>query len=554
VLKPLDTVEMEAMAESIRACGAEAVAVCFLHSYVDPSHEITAGRILREKLPGVYVSLSHEIVREYREYERTSTTVMNAYIGPKTSEYVGRMQSRLVEDGFDGRFLIMQSSGGVMSPDQAKTLPVAMMESGPVGGVIAAAEVGRRLGITNLIAFDMGGTTAKTSLIQDGVVSIAQGYHIGGYASGHPVMFPVVDIVEVGAGGGSIAWIDQVGALKLGPQSAGSDPGPISYCRGGTEPTVTDANVILGRIGAKSFLGGSMRLDEEAARKGVADRLCPSLGMSVTEVAHGILKIAIAKMALAVRGVSVQRGFDPRDFTLVAMGGGGPPHVLAIARDLNIPKVIIPNLPAHFSALGMLMSDVRHDFVRTYYRPLADSNYDEIQVIYAELTATGTAALDQAGVEAAARSVEYFMDLRYIGQEFHLQIPVTADEIKHGDSVAIRMRFNEMHEHRFDHAAPDEPLELINLRLTVRGERPKINFPKLAATPEEAQTGTRPIYFDDPTMPVECPVYRRELLGAGMTLRGPCVIEEFGSTTVLFEGDLITIAETGEIIVEVAQA
>ncbi|MBF9235280.1 hydantoinase/oxoprolinase family protein [Microvirga alba] len=554
VLKPLSTSEVEDIACAIRNSGAEAVAVCFLHSYVDPAHEIEAGKILRRMLPGVYVSLSHEIVREYREYERTSTTVMNAYIGPKTSEYVGRMQDRLGEDGFSGRFLIMQSSGGVMSPAQAKTLPVAMMESGPVGGVIAAAEVGRRLGIKDVIAFDMGGTTAKTSLIQGSAVSIAQGYHIGGYASGHPVMFPVVDIVEVGAGGGSIAWIDQVGALKLGPQSAGSDPGPISYCRGGTQPTVTDANVVLGRIGAKSFLGGEMPLDEAAARKGILERLCPSLGLSVTEVAHGILKIAIAKMALAVRGVSVQRGFDPRDFALVAMGGGGPPHVLAIARDLNIPKVIIPNLPAHFSALGMLMSDVRHDFVRTHYRPLADFDYAEIQAIFAELAATGGAALDEAGVELEARSVEYFMDLRYVGQEFHLQIPVTADEILHGNSVAIRERFNHVHEHRFDHAAPDEPLELINLRLTARGGRPKINFPKLAANATQAQTGSRPIYLDDPSRPVECPVYRRELLGPGMRLRGPCVIEEFGSTTVLFEGDLITIADTGEIIVEVARS
>ena len=554
VLKALDSSELEQIAAGIRECGADAVAVCFLHSYVDPRHEIEAGKVLRRLLPGVYVSLSHEIVREYREYERTSTTVMNAYIGPKTSEYVGRMQNRLVEDGFDGRFLIMQSSGGVMSPDQAKTLPVAMMESGPVGGVIAAAEVGRRLGITNVIAFDMGGTTAKTSLIQDGVVSIAQGYHIGGYASGHPVMFPVVDIVEVGAGGGSIAWIDQVGALKLGPQSAGSSPGPISYGRGGTQPTVTDANVILGRIGAKSFLGGGMPLDEEAARRGVAERLCPKLGMSVEEVAHGILQIAIAKMALAVRGVSVQRGYDPRDFALVAMGGGGPPHVLAIARDLNIPKVIIPNLPAHFSALGMLMSDVRQDFVRTYYKALALSDYSEIRAIYAELASTGAAALDQAGVDEKARSVEYFMDLRYVGQEFHLQIPVTVDEIQNGDSAAINRRFNEMHEHRFDHAAPNEPLELINLRLTVRGERPKINFPKLSTNPADAQTGTRPIYLQDPRKPVECPVYRRELLTPGMQLRGPCVIEEFGSTTVLFEGDLISIAETGEIIVEVAKA
>ncbi|MEP9373488.1 hydantoinase/oxoprolinase family protein [Mesorhizobium sp. KR1-2] len=553
VLSPLDPAEVEAVAEKIRETGAESVAVCFLHSYVDPRHEIEAGNILRRLLPGVYVSLSHEIVREYREYERTSTTVMNAYVGPKTSEYVARIEQRLDEDGFGGRFLVMQSSGGVMSPGQAKKLPVAMMESGPVGGVIAAAEIGRRLGIDDLITFDMGGTTAKTSLIQKGVVSVAQGYHIGSYASGHPVMFPVVDIVEVGAGGGSIAWIDEVGALKLGPQSAGSAPGPISYGRGGTEPTVTDANVVLGRIGAKSFLGGDMPLDEEAARRGIAERLCLSLGMGVTEVAHGIIRIAVAKMALAVRGVSVQRGYDPRDFALVAMGGGGPPHVIEIARDLGIPKVIIPNLPAHFSALGMLMSDVRHDFVRTYYRPLADSDFAAIRAIYTELGEAGAVALAEAGVEPAQRSFEYFMDLRYTGQEFHLQIPVFEEELTSGDGAAIADRFNETHQRRFGHSAPEEGIELVNLRLTSRGERAKIGFPRLGRTVSDAQIGTRPIFLADASRPVDCPVYRRDLLEPGMTLRGPCVIEEYASTTLLFEGDRVTIADTGEIIVDVMQ-
>jgi len=269
--------------------------VCFLHSYADPRHEAALGELLRALLPGVYVSLSHEIVREYREYERTSTTVMNAYIGPETSQYVGRMDERLRGDDFAGRFLIMQSNGGVMSPATAKKLPVAMMESGPVGGVIASARVGEALGFRNLIAFDMGGTTAKTSLIKDNEVSVAQGYHIGGYASGHPVMFPVVDIVEVGAGGGSIAWIDDVGALKLGPQSAGSDPGPICYRRGGEQPAVTDANVVLGRIDPGRFLGGEMPLQKDAAVQaiqGLADRL----GLGLPETAEGIITIANANM------------------------------------------------------------------------------------------------------------------------------------------------------------------------------------------------------------------------------------------------------------------
>jgi N-methylhydantoinase A len=530
------------------------VAVCFLHSYADPVHEAAIGAQLRAALPGTYVSLSHEIVREYREYERTSTTVMNAYIGPETSEYVGRMDERLRADAFGGRFLIMQSNGGVMSPTMAKKLPVAMMESGPVGGVIATAQVGAALGFKNLITFDMGGTTAKTSLIKDNEVSVAQGYHIGGYASGHPVMFPVVDIVEVGAGGGSIAWIDEVGALKLGPQSAGSDPGPICYRRGGEDPTVTDANVALGRIGASSFLGGEMALDADAARRGLEQRLCGSLSMGPVEVAHGIVRIAVAKMSLAVRGVSVERGYDPRDFALVAIGGAGPLHAVEIARDLMIPTVIVPNLPAHFSALGMLLADVRQDYVRTYYRPLLEADYTELAEIFSELTRDGNATLDNADVEPAARRFQRWLDLRYIGQEFWLQIPVEEAEIASGNAQAIHRRFSEVHDHRFGHAAPDEPLELVNLRLTAIGGRPKIGFPSLAGAATDAKLGERDIYLDDAAQPTRCAVYRRDLLTPAVAIEGPAVVEEYASTTVLFPGDRLSVANTGELIIAVRGA
>jgi N-methylhydantoinase A len=550
-LVPLDLKHAAAIVAAVKASGAEAVAVCFLHSYADPVHEAALGELLRAALPNTYVSLSHEIVREYREYERTSTTVMNAYIGPETSDYVGRMDERLRADAFDGRFLIMQSNGGVMSPATAKRLPVAMMESGPVGGGIAAARLGAALDVKNLITFDMGGTTAKTSLIKDNEVSVAQGYYIGGYASGHPVMFPVVDIVEVGAGGGSIAWIDEVGALKIGPQSSGSDPGPICYRRGGEQPTVTDANVVLGRIGATSFLGGEMALDAGAARAGLERRLCEPLGMSPIEVAHGIVKIASAKMSLAVRGVSVERGYDPRDFALVAIGGAGPLHAVEIARDLKIPTVIVPNLPAHFSALGMLQADVRQDYVRTCYKPLLEADYADLERIYAELLEDGHATLDNARVEPAARSFQRWLDLRYIGQEFWLQIPVTEAEIADADAQAIHRRFSQIHDHRFGHAAPDEPLELVNLRLTAIGARPKIELPKLTAAGTQARTGAREIYLDDAARATTCAVYRRERLTPAAVIEGPAVIEEYASTTVLFPGDTLRVADTGELIIEV---
>src|SRR5262249_1176988 len=355
---------------ALRAEGVEAVAVCFLHSYADPAHERIAGEIIRQAMPDVYLSLSHEILREYREFERISTTVVNAYIGPKVGGYVRARKSSLANIGFAGDLSIMRSNGGVMTPEVATERPVAMMESGPVGGIIASAEVGRALGLPNVISFDMGGTTAKTSLIRDNQPTMAPGYYVGGYASGHPVMLPMIDVVEVGAGGRSSAWLDDVGALKVGPQSAGAAPGPMCYRGGGTEPTITDANVVLGRLDPDNFLGGQMKLDAEAATHGIKQKIAGPLGLDSVAAAQAIIEIAISKMSLAVREVSVAKGYDPRDFALVASGGAGPLHVMAIARELFIPTVIVPLFPSHFSALGMLLADERHDFIRTFYGDL----------------------------------------------------------------------------------------------------------------------------------------------------------------------------------------
>src|SRR5207248_2596979 len=297
----------------------------------DPSHERIAGEMIRAVLPEAYLSLSHDILREYREFERMSTTVVNAYIGPKVGGYVKSLKSNLGEIGFRGDLSIMRSNGGVMTPEVATARPVAMMESGPVGGIIASAQVGTALGFPNVISFDMGGTTAKASLVRDGEPTLAPGYYVGGYASGHPVMLPMIDVVEVGAGGGSIAWIDEIGALKVGPQSAGADPGPICYRGGGTEPTITDANLVLGRLDPDDFLGGQMALDAEAAALGILEKIADPLAMSTTGAAQAIVDIAVAKMSLAVREVSVAKGYDPRDCALVASGAAGPPHVIAIA-------------------------------------------------------------------------------------------------------------------------------------------------------------------------------------------------------------------------------
>jgi N-methylhydantoinase A len=551
-LTALAEAHAQEVARAVAAADVDAVAVCFLHSYADPEHERLMGEVLQSLLPDAHVSLSHEIIREYREYERTSTTVLNSYIGPRATEYISQLERGLAEREVTGRFLIMQSNGGVMSPETAKRLPVSMMESGPVGGVIASAHLGEELGRPNVISFDMGGTTAKTSLIEDATPTIAHGYYIDGYASGHPAMLPVVDIVEVGAGGGSIAWIDDVGALKVGPRSAGAEPGPICYRRGGTEPTVTDANVILGRIGADSFLGGEMPLDREGARKGVEDRL-GSLGLGIEAAAIGIVRLAIAQMVLAVRGVSVERGYDPRDFAMVAQGGNGPLHALEIARDLGVPTVIIPRMPAIFSAVGMLMADLRHDYVRTNYTLVTDEALHESAEMFDELVEAGRRRLASEGVEEEAMRFDLALDMRYVGQEFALPIPVDADELASAATGLISERFNAAHEHRYGYATPGEEVEMVNLRMVATGARQRPRLPIAVPDGEPALSGHREIWFTDPDDPRQCPVYVRSRLHPGATVAGPAVVEEPTSTTLLWEGDVATVAPTGELIVEVGQ-
>jgi N-methylhydantoinase A len=545
VREPLNVERVKAACAELAKDGVEAVAVCFLHSYANPEHERIAGKIIEEALPGRYVSLSHEILREYREYERMSTTVVNAYIGPIVGGYVSNLQARLESRGFRGDLAMMQSNGGVMTPQAAVRRPVMMMESGPVGGIIASAEIGKTLGYRNVISFDMGGTTAKASLIQAGEPTMSEGYYVGGYASGHPVMMPVVDVVEVGAGGGSIAWIDEVGALKVGPQSSGADPGPIAYGHGGQEPTITDANVILGRIGVSDFLGGEMRLDREGAIRGVTERIGAPMRMDVMTAARSIVQIAIAKMSLAVREVSVEKGYDPRDFVLVASGGAGPLHAVAIARELHIPIVIVPRFPAHFSALGMLMADERHDFTRTYYSDLQDADFPRLRKIHAEMVEESKRLLTP-GIAVAH---QLLLDLRYVGQEFTLPVPVSVAQLAAADPAAIRAAFDALHEQRYAHHSSTERVEMINVRVVALGKRAKLALPPLTKGGPVARKEMRPVHFDQREAEVECPVYSRDDLPPGAEFTGPALVSEYGSTTVLFPGDDLSVAATGELII-----
>jgi N-methylhydantoinase A len=542
----LDRGAVEQVARELAAEGVEAVAVCFLHSYVNPDHERVAGEIIRAVLPDAYVSLSHEILREYREFERTSTTVVNAYIGPKVGGYVRGLKSKLEGIGFSGNLSIMRSNGGVMTPEVAQERPVAMMESGPVGGIIASAKIGEALGYGNVISFDMGGTTAKASLIRDGEPSLAPGYYVGGYASGHPVMLPMIDVVEIGAGGGSIAWRDEIDALKVGPQSAGADPGPICYRGGGTEPTITDANVVLGRLDPNNFLGGTMKLDADGARSGIEQKIAKPLGMNVAQAAQAIIDIAVNKMSLCVREVSVEKGYDPRDFVMFASGGAGPLHVLAVARELHIPTVVVPLFPSHFSALGMLLADERHDFIRTYYADLADVDFRKLSEVRDEMIAEAQGGLRHAkGAELQVR-----LDLRYTGQEFTLSVPVTTAQLKKGDRRGIRIAFDKLYEQRYAHHSPDEPVEMVNIRLTAVGQRPKLEFPKKRGA-KRPGPHRRLVHLGNVAKPVACPIYARDTLSAGTRIAGPALIEEHGTTTVMYAGDKCRVASSGELIISV---
>jgi N-methylhydantoinase A len=558
VFKSLDIGQIRELGNLIASGGGapggekiEAVAVCYLHSYANPENERATGQELKKTLDGRYISLSNDILREYREYERISTTVVNAYIGPTVSTYVGNLESSLKKIGFQGDLSIMRSNGGVMAPNVAMARPVAMMESGPVGGIIASSMIGQRLGYQNVISFDMGGTTAKTSLIRNNELTMSDGYYVGGYASGDPVMSPMVGIVEVGAGGGSIAWVDEVGALKVGPQSSGADPGPICYGNGGSEPTITDANVILGRVGVSDFLGGEMRLDEASARSVIENKLSKHLKMDVVPVADAIIQIAIAKMSLAVREVSVQKGYDPREFAMVASGGAGPLHAVAIARELHIPIVIIPRFPAHFSALGMLMADERHDLVRTHLAPLDDVDFDALVKTCTEMNEEAHGVLKQKNNV----QTQFLVDLRYVGQEFSLSVPVSIEQLEAADVGTIRKTFDDLHERRYAHHAADEPVEMINIRLVAVGKRAGFEFPRMAHDGGTAgKVDRRRVYMGRTDRPVDCAVYHRDRLASGSVIHGPALIQEYASTTVIFERDRCDVSDTGELVITLGKA
>jgi N-methylhydantoinase A len=554
VRAPFDETQARAVANRLAGEGVEAIAVCFIHSWNNPAHEERVGALLRTAVPNAFVTLSCNILREYGEYERTSTSVLNAYIGPRVSAYLDGLTRRLHEGGFTGDVFIMQSNGGVMTPAVARALPVATLESGPVGGFIAAARVGERLGRPNVIAFDMGGTTAKTNLVRDGEPRMAHGYHIGGYASGLPMTLPVVDTVEVGAGGGSLARANAFGGLDVGPESAGAKPGPACYGKGGVEPTITDANLVLGRIDAHGFLGGEMVLDVDAARAAML-RVARPLGLSESGAALAIVEVAVLKMSLAVRQVSVERGFDPRDFAMLAFGGAGPLHAADVARILHIPTIIVPTFPGQFSAAGMLLADLRHDDVRTFYAALERADFGELARIAGELSAMARQRLRDEHAPAEAIALALSLEVRYSGQDSSMSLPIDDALLARADRAAVHAAFNELHQRSFGYCDLERPLEVVSIRLSASARRPTPPLLHDRSHPSDAagaSVGTRPVWFT--AAPVDCPVYQRDRLPVGTRLDGPAVVQEYASTTLVFPGDRLEVAATGELLIHLGAA
>ncbi len=557
VLIALDEEQVRAaVADAVRQ-GVQAIAILFLHSYRNPAHEQRAKEIIEESHPHLFVTASHELSQEYREFERTSTAAANAYLGPRVRGYLGEMGEHLEAAGFDGDFLIVQSTGGLFGVEQAQSACIRMLESGPAAGVIGTKALCDGIGLKNAIAFDMGGTTAKAGVIHDGNVLMTGSALIGGYATGLPVQIPMIDIQEVGTGGGSIARAD-MGALHVGPESAGAQPGPVCYGLGGTEPTITDANLILGRLSADRFLGGEIKLDIDEARRALEARVAKPLGLDLVAAADGILRIATTKMSHMVRWVTTERGLDAADFTLVAYGGAGPLHAAMVARELRIAKVVVPRAPGHFSAYGMLVAELRRDFVKTWFTPLIDASFAAMETIYAEMERRGREAVQRSEVALAGIEVQRSADMRYVGQEHAVTVELPLGLFEAGDRDGVKARFDAVHATRYGYSAPGEKAEIVSLRSAVTGSLRKPTFEPIAAgaaaPPEAAFRGTRAVYFAEVGHSVDTPSYDRALLVAGNRIAGPALIEEYASTTVVHPGDVVIVDAFGDLVIEILRS
>ncbi len=549
VLIPLDVRELESVAGFFREEGVEAVAVCFLHSYANLSHEMEATRVLKELLPGVSVLPAHQITREWKEYERTNTAVLSAYVHPVANTYLDSLERKLGQEKFGGRLFVMQSNGGSATVRAARSNPIAMVESGPVGGVLGAVALGEMIGEPNIITLDIGGTTAKCSLVQNGEVRVNTGYKIEHSRTnpGYPIQTPVIDIVEIGNGGGSIAWLDEAEALHVGPKSAGAVPGPAAYGRGGEEPTTTDANLLAGRIDPDYFLGGEIVPDMDGVRRALG-RIANRLGAGVEETARGIIRVANANMVNALKLVSLNRGHDPQDFTLVAFGGGGAMHAATLAAELNVPKIVVPTDCAVFSAWGMLQTDLRRDYVRTRVGRLDRVSPEEVADVFEDLERAAAAEFAEDGVGAGRLIFDRYADMRYAGQEHTVKVRFPAGVVDPEKLAEATRRFHEAHEKEYAFRL-DSPVELVSYHLAVYGtmKRPQVAKLKRASRKiADSIRGSREVDFDVYGIH-RADVYERSLLEPGTELFGPAVVEEPATTVVVLPDQRLVVDDYGNL-------
>jgi N-methylhydantoinase A len=565
VLTPLDPDEVRAVGRWFVEQGVESLAVVLFNSYANPGHEARAGAVLREAYPDLPVSLSVEILPEIKEYERTSTTVVNAYVLPKVRSYLGSLRAALSAAGVRAPLLIMQSNGGIMSARGAGDSPVRIIESGPAAGVIACRDLGARTGYPNLISFDMGGTTAKASLIENGRIHHAAEYEVGGGVSigtllsrggGYVVRVPSIDIAEVGAGGGSLVWFDKAGGIQVGPQSAGASPGPVCYRQGNPEPTVTDANVTLGYINPTALAGGTLKIDAGAARAAIAERVAGRLGTSLLEAAYGIHAIANANMIRALRSVTTERGRDPREFVLCAFGGSGPIHAAAIARAMEIQTVIVPPCPGLFSAFGLLIAQVEHHYARTFLRKLPEVRPEELAAVLGHMEAEARARADDPEYPLRGLRLRRSLDLRYVGQSTELTVPLAEGRV---DPAALRQAesaFHDEYERTYGFRAHGEAIEVVNVRLVAEGARPeRPGGDRAAGDPAVGRLERAPrraAFFGAGRGTHEAPVLARGVLGP-VPRPGPLIVEEYDATTVVPPGCLAALDAAGNIVITIGE-
>ena len=552
VVTPLDEGEIDGVITAIRHAELETVAVSLLFSFLNNTHERLLGERLRRALPGVGVYLSSEVLPEIREFERASTTTVCAYVGPLLTGYLDRLQCEITALGLP-QLYVMGSSGGVFDIAEGLRMPAMAIESGPAAGVIAAALAGKELGLSNLISFDMGGTTAKASLIADGEVAVTAEYEVGGsghlkrwlHGTGHPVRVPVIDLAEVSAGGGSIAWVDPGGALKVGPRSAGATPGPAAYGLGGSEPTVTDADVVLGYLDREALLGGALAINLAAAQAAIRERVADPLGLGVTEAAAAIVEIVNSNMVEALRIVSVERGHDAREFALIAFGGAGPVHAASLAAELQIPEVIVPPVSGAFSALGVVASDLKRDYSRTLYADLQALDPARVAEALAEMEATTSEWLASTGIPTERCQLLRAADLRYRRQAYELTVPMDQGAVTRESLDRLATAFHDTHRQTYGHANPEEVVQLVNLRLTAIGRLPALTLAQPpAAAP--ARRRKREVWFpQDGSAP--CPIHWRDGLAAGEALTGPAIIEAMDSTIVVPPGWIASVDGKGYI-------